>query len=345
MINDELLMGFKKCGSSHKPLMIAEEGQAHDGDHELALRMIDLAAAAGADGVEFQLGRADDLYIREDHYHQIYVRREFSLNQINALVNRAHEKKLIFQVAALSPALVKSCADVGADSFCVNAMDIDNPEMLEAVATSGKPFWIATLMSNLADVDWAVDFVRRKGATSFGLLHGQHIMTSSHGHDMPPEVMQLDCIEMFRQRYRVPVGYVDHTSMVETPALVAMRGACVVFKHLAPRENWRGPDWEIALTPDKWFAAKAMLDKSQAMLGATKEVGKLEAADQPLHRRSLRLSVDAKAGSIIQSTDLVSLRPGGGISPKYRDVIAGRRLTRDVKAHEALKISDIEGGI
>lgn len=323
--------------------MIAEEGQANDGDHDLALRMIDKAAQAGADGIEFQLGRASELYVPTDPMYAVYKRREFSREQIAALAERAHRQGMFFQAACLTPSLVPVCAEAGADSFCVNAMDIDNPYMLEAVSASGKPFWIATLMSTLADVDWAVDFVRRCGATSFGLLHGQHIMTSAQGDSMPPEVMQLDCISMFEQRYQVPVGYVDHTNRMETPALAVMRGASVVFKHLAPESGWRGPDWTVCLPPEEWKMARDLVEYSFRMLGAIKEVGTLEAADQPLHRRSLRFTRDLKAGMVIGKGDLIALRPGGGMSPKHVARITGSMLTRNVCAFDRVDSSDFKG--
>lgn len=337
-----LSIGSRTCGAGYPPLMIAEEGQANEGDHDFALKMIDIAAGAGADGIEFQLSVADDLYVKEEEGHAIYSQREFSPEQIKALVDRAHLHGLIFQAASLSSSLVSVCADAGADSFCVNAMDIDNPAMLSAVAKTGKPFWIATLMSTLADVDWAVDFVKKLGSTTFGLLHGQHVMSSGPGTDMPPDVMQLDCIDMFKERYGIPVGYVDHTSSVETPALVAMNNADIVFKHLAPQKDWKGPDWAVALPPEQFSAARKLLDKAAAMRGATKEVGKLEAADQPIHRRSLRAARDLAAGEIVEEKDLIGLRPGGGLSPRYTDCIVGRSLIRDLKKHESISLEDIQ---
>lgn len=339
---DSVIMGSKPCGPGRRPLLLAEEGQANNGDHAFALRMIDIAAEAGADIIEFQLGLADDLYIQDDPGHEIYRRREFTADQIHALVEAAHAHGMAFQAACLSASLVSVCASAGTDSFCVNAMDIDNPTMLGAVTESGKPFWLATLMSTLADVDWAVEHVRGHGATSFGLLHGQHIMTSGHDMDMPPEVMQLDCIDMFKCRYGVPVGYIDHTSAVETPTLAYMKGACLVCKHLAPKPGWRGPDWAVALEPEKWKQARCLLDRASLMGGATKEVGSLEAVDQPLHRRSLRVRRAIVAGEVVGADDVVALRPGGGLSPRFTDHVVGRKVKRPLKKHEVLFLEDME---
>lgn len=338
-----LAIAGRKCGPGCPPLMLAEEGQANDGNHDLALRMIDVAADAGADIIEFQLGIAADLYITDDPGFSIYKTREFSPEQIALLVCRAHDRGIGLQAACLSSALVSVCAEAGADSFCVNAMDIDNPVMLDAVAKTGRPFWIATLMSTLSDVDWAVDYVKKAGCTGFGLLHGQHVMSAEPGTDMPPEVMQLDCIGMFADRYNVPVGYVDHTPVAETPALAVLKGAALVCKHIAPSVDWRGPDWAVALPPEEWKRARRLFDRAAKMGGSTKEVGELEAADQPIHRRSLRAVRDIGQGEVLSVRDLVALRPGGGMSPRFAERLLGRKVRRALSRNETITPDDVEG--
>ncbi len=341
-MNRQMTIAGRTCGPGCLPLMLAEEGQANQGDHDLALHMIDVASDAGADIIEFQLGFADDLYVPDDPGHALYKTREFTPQQIATLVSRAHDRGIGFQAACLSPALVPVCTEAGTDAFCVNAMDIDNPAMLDAVCLSGRPFWLATLMSTLSDVDWAVDYVKKSGNPNFGVLHGQHVMSAEPGTDMPPEVMQLDCIPMFADRYDVPVGYIDHTPVAETPALAVMKGAVLVCKHIAPSEAWRGPDWAVALPPEEWKRARRLFDRAARMGGATKEVGELEAADQPIHRRSLRAARDLAPGEILEASDLVALRPGGGLSPRFADRLVGRKTKRNHSRHEMIMLDDVE---
>ena len=131
---------------SNAPLMFAEEGQANQGDFKLALKMVDLSYQSGADGIEFQLGIAKDLYLASDPGYKIYLDREFDHNQIKDLIEYTHSKNMVFQAAPLSTKIVEVLLDCGVDAFTINAMDLNNPFMLDAVAESGIPFWIATLM-------------------------------------------------------------------------------------------------------------------------------------------------------------------------------------------------------
>ena len=122
---------------SNAPLMFAEEGQANQGDFKLALKMVDLSYQSGADGIEFQLGIAKDLYLASDPGYKIYLDREFDHNQIKDLIEYTHSKNMVFQAAPLSTKIVEVLLDCGVDAFTINAMDLNNPFMLDAVAESG----------------------------------------------------------------------------------------------------------------------------------------------------------------------------------------------------------------
>ena len=137
-------IGSRIC-SQQTPLYIAEEGQANQGDVNLALRMIDLANESGADGIEFQLFWAADMYAQDHEGYQIYKQNELSEDSIRRLIQAVKSKDLLFQAACLSPRMVDLCVQEQVDSFVINATDLNNPEMLSAVSKTGIPIWLATL--------------------------------------------------------------------------------------------------------------------------------------------------------------------------------------------------------
>lgn len=335
-------LGSKVCGAGAPPLLIAEEGQANQGDLALALRMIALAASAGADGIEFQLSIADDLYVRHDPGHALYVPRQFDEEQIRALVAAAHTAGLFFQAACLTPRLHEPCRRAGADVFTVNAMDLNNPLMLASVARAGLPFWLATLMGTLEEIEWAVNLVRPLATAPFGILHGQHIMTSNPKATVAAEMLQLDCIRLFQERYQVPVGFVDHTSTTNVPALAVAKGAAAVCKHLAPETGWRGPDWMVALPPDEWRSAGEQARFAARAGGQSKDLSQAEVKDRSVQRRSLFTAQALPAGHALVATDLVALRPGGGLDPRHLDNLLGRRLKQAVSAQHQLTLAELE---
>lgn len=335
-------IGNKIIGEGRNTLMFAEEGQANQGNIDIALGMCKTAATAGANGIEFQLFLADDMYVRNDPGYAIYKSRELPPAQIRELIAVSHAEGLLCQVAGLSPRIIELCAEAGADVFCVNATDLTNPLIIDAVAATGKPFWLATLMGTMEEIDWAVDYALSRCRSDIGLLHGQHVMSSDTTRGVPPELLQLDCIELFKRRYGLVTGFVDHTATQFVPSIAAAKGAALVMKHLAPEKNWQGPDWVVCLDPESWKDAKAMLDYTVKANGASKEISQAEFKDRSLHRRSIHTRAALVAGHKIAPGDLAALRPGkGGVDPRVIHDLVGRQVAHDVPEHHQLQLDDL----
>jgi len=324
------------------PLMIAEEGQANQGNFNLAMRMIELAAESGADGIEFQFAVAEDLYVKRDPGYGIYSKRRFSDAEIRRLIKSAKSKKIIFQSTCLSPALVNVCVKSGADTLCINSMDINNPDMLDAAGKAKIFFWLATLMSTLKEIDRAVDYLRRRGALNFGILHGQHTMASSRRSGVEPEIMQLDCIKMLKKRYALPVGFVDHTPDICAPAIAFSKGADLVTKHLAPGAKWRGPDWRVCLKPGDWKKSYDIFRYAVSASGSSKDLSRSEIKDRKALRRSIFTSRDLKKGDVLKKNDLAALRPGGGMEPMGMEGLVGKKINVSIKKHCMVKKNNLE---
>lgn len=335
-------IGNEIIGEGRDTLMFAEEGQANQGNVNIAKDMCKTAATAGADGIEFQFFLADDMYVRNDSAHTIYKSRELSPAQIKDLIAASHAEGLLCQVAGLSPRIIELCAEAEADVFVVNATDLTNPVIIDAVAATGKPFWLATLMGSMEEIDWAVNYAISHCRSDIGLLHGQHVMSSSAERGVPPELLQLDCIDLFKHRYGLVVGFVDHTATQFTPSIAAAKGAHLITKHLAPEKNWRGPDWMVCLDPESWADAKSMLDYTGKASGASKEISQLELADRSLHRRSIYTRVALAAGHKILASDLIPLRPGNaGIDPRLIHSLVGRQIIFDLPEQHQLQLVDL----
>lgn len=324
-----------------RPMLIAEEGQANQGDVALALEMCELAAEHGADGIEFQFFLADEMYAAGHYGHHVYSANELSFDDITKIIDTAKALGLIVQIAGLSPKVIDHCASAGADLFVINASDLTNPFIIDAVSNTGKPFWLAALMASISEIDWVVEYVRARGSNNFGILHGQHVM-SSGGAGVPSHLLQLDCIGLLRERYGLPVGFVDHTNSEFVPALAIAKGACCVTKHLAPHDGWEGPDAQIALAPNAFRIARELFDLSQNSSGDSKELDASEIKDRGKHRRSLYTSSEILKGERIRIEDLIALRPGeGGLDPRLRSDIEGCRALKDLPKGHMLSVSDV----
>lgn len=334
-------IGKTILGEGRKTLMFAEEGQANQGNIDVAVSMCKKAASSGADGIEFQFFLADDMYVRADPGYELYRSRELSRAQIKDAITASHSEGLLCQIAGFSPAIIEYCAEAGADVFCINATDLTNPSIIDAVAETGKPFWLATLMGTLEEIDWAVEYALAHSNADIGLLHGQHVMSSDTSRGVPPELLQLDCIELFKRRYGLVTGFVDHTATLHVPAIASAKGAALVMKHLAPEKNWQGPDWVVCLDPQSWKQAKEFLDYTVLSKGSSKEISLEEFKDRSLHRRSLHTRVALPAGHRVSKMDLVPLRPGkGGVDPRKINDLVGLQVVRDLEEQHQIQLDD-----
>ncbi len=328
-----LQVGSHQCSRLHPTLVIAEEGQANQGDFEFAMKMIDLAADCGADGIEFQLFMAEDLYVKNHPGFQLYKRREYSKTALGDLIDATHSRNMLFQAACLSDKIFDMIVELGADIFVINATDLNNPRMLDAAGSCGKPFLIATLIGTIEEIDWAVSRVVSRGATNFALLHGQHIMGSQKDCGVPVKNTQLDCILMMEKKYGVPVGFVDHTHSEIMPAIAASRGAVMVTKHLSPYNGWKGPDWQICLDPEAWKRAMANVKYANDAKGTDKTLCIEEIGDRTIMRRSIVAARDIPEGKSIEASDINFKRPGGGLSPcdfkKYLGEVVKKTVHKD----------------
>lgn len=337
-----MIIGSICCSRRDRTIMIAEEGQANDGNFDLALKMIDIASDCGADGIEFQLSIASDIYILGHEGYSIYRKREFTPTMIQELIAAAHSKNMFFHAACLSDKLVETVYKLGADVIVINAMDLNNPRIVDAVSVCGKPFLISTLMGTLEEIDWAVFRAKNRGAKNFGLLHGQHIMASHKGDAVPVEYTQLDCIVMMEQRYALPVGFVDHTNSEIMPTIASSRGAALITKHLSPMSGWRGPDWQVCLDPDGWRRAAQYMKYANAARGANKTLSLEEIEDRSLQRRSIVAAKNIPQGKLLEDEDICFKRPGGGLDPRNVEEYIGRRVNQSVVVDQLLS-EDIFG--
>src|SRR3990167_3357941 len=134
-------IGNRIVGEDAPPFFSIEEGQANWGHFKTALKMVDLAAEAGADGIDFQLARADDFYVKNHPDHQSYSQREFSDDQLLTLVSYVRQSGIEMIVTPLSHKIIQPLADVGCSAFNINASDLTNPDVIDAVIATKLPFF------------------------------------------------------------------------------------------------------------------------------------------------------------------------------------------------------------
>lgn len=334
-------IGSRRIGNGDL-FFVIEEGQANLGDFEKALSMIDYAADAGADAIEFQLARADDFYVKNHPGYEIYSKREFSETQLIELVSKAKEKDMEIIAVPLSHKLVNPLVKAGCSAFNINASDLTNPDIIDAVIDSGLPFFLSLPLATEEEIDWAVNRIRKSCDDIFILLHGQHTMASGEN-GVNIEHTSLGYISTLKEKYQVPVGFIDHTPLKWMPACAVAAGAETISKHLTWSRNEKGPDWHICLEPDEMKEAITWAYKmNQSIKTKNRQLAPGENLDRSIMRRSIVASRTIKSGKSIKRNDICFKRPGNGIDPaQYMDII-GKVVRRDILPDEQITTSDLE---
>lgn len=320
---------------------IIEEGQANWGDFDKAIKMIDLASECGADAIEFQFAIPEDFYVKGHPYLEVYKKNQLSVDKMIKLIKYSLSKGLEFITAPLSHNLIEPLTVAGTSAFNINASDINNPQMLEAVAKSGLPYFISLPLADEEEIDWAIERVEKINP-NYILLHGQHTMASGEG-GVQPVHTSLGYIDTLKNKYNGFVGFIDHTPLLWMPSCAISAGANIITKHLCISRGEKGPDWQICLEPEEM---KESIITARAIAKSTNNKQKIlapgEVIDKSIMRRSIVSNKDIKKNKVISSEDLDFKRPGTGISPSDYNHVIGKIALKDIEKDSIINEIDIK---
>jgi N-acetylneuraminate synthase/N,N'-diacetyllegionaminate synthase len=330
------------------PYVIAELGVNHDGSVERALALVDQAAGTGADAVKLQCFRAELLMSRASklaRYQEdagerdpvsMLSRLELGLPDMARVIDRARARRLHAIVTVFSVELVGEAGALGWDAFKTASPDIINRPLLDALAAAGRPLILSTGAATEAEVVRAVEWL----VPAFPRLAVLQCVSS---YPASPEDAALAGIGRLRDICPVPVGYSDHTPLIETGAMAVAAGACVLEKHLTYDRGAPGPDHAASLDPAQFRRYVELARLAHTMLGPeAKRVQACEEDVRTVSRQSLTTTRSLPAGHTVTRADLTIKRPGKGLEPWMLGGVIGRRLVRAVGDDTPLVAQDLE---
>ena len=321
-----------------KTLIIAEAGVNHNGNFELAKKLIDKAVEGGADIVKFQTCKAENVisrYADKAEYQkvttgeadsQLEMVRKLMLTyeEYGQLKEYCDEKGIEFLSTAFDLPSVDYLHSIGMRRWKIPSGEITNLPLLIKIAKLHEPIIMSTGMSELSEVADAVNVLKDNGATDITLLH------CTTEYPAPYEDVNLKAMETMKEAFGLPVGYSDHTKGLEiTVAAVAM-GACVIEKHFTLDRNMEGPDHKASIEPDE---LKSMVDQIRhvevAIGNGEKKVSASELKNQDIARKSIIAKTAIKAGDVFTEDNVTTKRPGSGINPMRWFDLIGRTARHD----------------
>jgi N-acetylneuraminate synthase/N,N'-diacetyllegionaminate synthase len=328
---------------ARRPFVIAEAGVNHDGRTDLALKLVDAAADAGADAVKFQTFQAEALVTgaapqakyqtRAGKSSQLAMLRALQLSDDGhrAVVRRCRRRKIEFMSTPFDERSADFLDSLGMRIFKVPSGEVTNHPLLAHIARKKKPVILSTGMSTLQEVREAVAVLKKNGARELVVLH----CVSSY--PARAKDVNLRAMGTLAEALSLPVGYSDHTLGLAVPLAAAALGAQVIEKHFTLDKKLNGPDHAMSLSPAELSALCRGLREVAASLGdGVKRPAASEREIQRVARRSIVLARALPAGSRLSLSDLALKRPGTGLPPAELGKVVGRTLKRDLPADALL---------
>ena len=334
---------------TEKTLIIAEAGVNHNGDTQLAKRLIDVAAEAGADLVKFQTFNADRLVTRTapkaQYQNQTTDGRESQHAMLRRLeLTEAMHHKLIAHCAARNIGFFSTGFDIesvdllvrlGQDRFKIPSGEITNLPYLRHIGRLGKAVILSTGMATLVEIEAAIDVLELAG-TFRGRITVLHCTTE---YPTPMTEVNLRAMQSIHAALGVAVGYSDHTQGTEVAIAAVAMGATLIEKHFTLDRNLPGPDHKASLEPAELKTMVAAIRNIEIALGdGIKRPTPSEASNKPVVRKSLVASRAIMAGEAFTADNITTKRPGSGISPMRWDAVIGKEALHDFAPDEMIDL-------
>lgn len=344
-------IGTRHIGVGHPAYIIAELGVNHDGRVDRALELTRAAAAAGADAVKLQLFETDRLMSKsaklaayqraagETDPISMLRRLELSIDDMARVVDLAHALGVHAIVTVFSVELVSVAERLAWDAYKTASPDIVHRPLLEALAATGKPLIVSTGASTIDEV--------RQAAAWLAPAHDRlAFMQCVSCYPTPDDAAELDGISAVAAATRLPTGYSDHTSSVETGRIAVARGAFMLEKHFTYSRAAQGPDHAASLEADGLSRYVQLVRAAHAASSPSarphaKRILDIERDVRTVSRQSIVTTRAIRAGERLTRAHVTFKRPGTGLLPFQLDQAIGRTLTRDVDADVPLTADDL----
>lgn len=339
-----LRIAGRLVGPGEPCFVIAEAGVNHNGRGDLARRLIDAAAEAGADAIKFQTFTAEKLLVAEapkaayqtettdpaESQLEMIKQLELSRTEFEELSRYCREKNILFLSTPFDEESADFLEGLGMAAFKIPSGEITNTPLLAHIARKRRPMVISTGMSSLTEVGFALQCVRAAGCGEVALLQ------CVSNYPAAPEDVNLKAMSTMTAKFDVVAGYSDHADGTAISLAAVALGACILEKHLTLDRALPGPDHRVSLEPHEFKRLMQDTRAVEASLGhGRKEPAASEANTTSVARRSL-VAASTIPAETLMTEDLITLRrPGTGLPPARRVELVGRK-TRVVIPEGAL---------
>jgi N-acetylneuraminate synthase len=337
-------LGTRYLGKDEPTFIIAEIGINHNGSVEIARKLVDAAAAAGADCVKFQMRDLDSLYVTKDARDpKENLATQYSLDlltkvhlppeELMKLFDYAKSKGLFVLCTPFDVASAKRLEEYGMHAYKVGSPDLTNHDLLRVLASTKKPLIVSTGMADQEEISATNRFLRRLGV-KYILMH----VNSTY-----PAPFQDIQLQLMSNLGTILYGYSGHERGISVAIAAVARGAKIIEKHITLDREMEGTDHKASLLPDEFRQMVEGIRQVEASFGGARV--RTMTQGERLNRANLAKSVviarAVKKGTVITEELLDVKSPGRGLQPHRKSELLGRTARRDMKAGDPFYPSDL----
>lgn len=328
-------------------LVIAEIGVNHNGDVNLAKKMVEVAKNCGADIVKFQTAHPEKIISKfapkADYQKKTTGEEESQLEMVKKVtlpfeaykeINKyCNEQNIEFMSTPFDIESIDFLDDLGQRRWKIPSGEVTNLPYLIKIAKTGYPIIMSTGMCDISEIESAIEVLKSNGCGEITLLH------CTTEYPAPISEINLKAMITLRNHFNVTVGYSDHTKGIDIPIAAVAMGAEVIEKHFTLDKNMDGPDHKASLEPEE---LKKMIEGIRnvdiAMGDGVKKATESEKKNKLIARKSIVAAKAIKKGELLSEDNLTTKRPGTGISPmKWFDVV-GTVAYRNYEEDELIEL-------
>ena len=349
-LNEKVKLGKKYVGNNHPTYIIAEAGLNHNGSLDLAKKLVDEAKKARCDAIKFQSFQAQKRVskitksakyaekadgLQEDIY-EMFKRLELSFNEQKKLFNYARNKKVEIFSTPFDENDVELLEKLNVNFYKIASVDIVNIPLIKKIGYTKKPLIISTGMSDLSIVEDAIKAFKETGNKNLILLHCLSSYPANENE------VNLKAIKTLKNNFNIPVGLSDHFPGIEISLMSIGLGSNIIERHFTLDKSFEGPDHILSSEPKEMAKLVKFAHSSENILGTGEKI--IQPSEYFVintQRKSIYAKRDIKKGEKLNNNNLTIKGPGGGLLPKYLEMLKNRTVNKFILKDTPITWEDV----
>ena len=330
--------------------IIAEMACSHEGDPALARKIIDGAANAGADSIQFQIWTLKEMVVPHHPDYEMLTTIELSREAWRDLAKYVRDHSRMQIIACVYElASVDFAESIGVDAYKIHSADLSNPFLIDHVARTNRRIDLSIGASTIGEILSALDSITQARSDKSRNRIDTWLMYGYQGFPTPTDAINLAYMMKLKHLFELPIGYQDHSgadlpAAFWLPAAAVGMGVDVLEKHITHDRSYKGIDHEAALNPDEFRKFVEMVREIEAAKGDSRPTGfsAEEVKYRKYSKKSLVASRELAEGQTILREDLIFMRADSlGISPDQVDRLVGRTIRHRIPAYHLVTEDDL----